>query len=201
MFTGLAEAFLILHKRFSFRSPIYPAVPVAQDKHLQESLPRALAVRWYQLQAALFSYHASTAADHYPNFLSSVMAGIDGHGGNSPGEFDYPFMPGTSMPVNVVPSGYQNLGYIQDYAEAINSSRLKPSNYRRKSTGGNASGTEQTKHRRTRSGCFMCRSRRVKVTLLFNIRFNILFMHTNFIQSVTKRNRYANVCALSGNFN
>lgn len=36
----------------------------------------------------------------------------------------------------------------------------KPSRVRRKS----APGSETVKHRRTRSGCFTCRTRRVKVT-------------------------------------
>ena len=138
----------------------------------------------------LAANHSATMGDYYPNFLSSVMAGTEGHGGNSPGEFNYPFMPGASMPVNVAPSGHRNFGYFQGYAEAAGSSRPRQSNYRRKSTGGNVSGTEQTKHRRTRSGCFMCRSRRVKVTFTNSLLCLCLLIP---VLSVTKLDRFANV--------
>ncbi|KAK3339284.1 hypothetical protein B0H65DRAFT_295929 [Neurospora tetraspora] len=99
-------------------------------------------------------------SDYYHHFLTS-MAGV---GGNPPLS-----QHGASIPVQQAPvlglgttpmsPAYQNLGgYFNGYAEPIMFSAPKAQRSRRKS----APGLDHIKHRRTRSGCYTCRSRRVK---------------------------------------
>ncbi|KAL1842891.1 hypothetical protein VTJ49DRAFT_3908 [Mycothermus thermophilus] len=57
-----------------------------------------------------------------------------------------------------MPSPYQNLGYFTGFPEPIMFNATKAQRTRRKS----APGLDHIKHRRTRSGCYTCRSRRVK---------------------------------------
>jgi transcription initiation factor TFIID subunit TAF12 len=54
---------------------------------------------------------------------------------------------------------YQSLGYFTGFPETIMFNAPKSQRNRRKS----APGLDHIKHRRTRSGCFTCRNRRVKV--------------------------------------
>ena len=60
-----------------------------------------------------------------------------------------------------VANPYQNLGYFTGFPEPIMLNTPKAQRSRRKSQ----AGSEHIKHRRTRSGCYTCRSRRVKVRL------------------------------------
>jgi hypothetical protein len=67
-----------------------------------------------------------------------------------------PMMP---MGTSPVPHPYQSLGYFTGFPEPIMFNAPKAQRSRRKS----APGLDHIKHRRTRSGCYTCRSRRVKV--------------------------------------
>lgn len=55
---------------------------------------------------------------------------------------------------------YQSLGYYSGFPETIMFQEQKPQNSRRKKS---TPGVDHVKHRRTRSGCYTCRTRRVKV--------------------------------------
>ncbi|KAI0506430.1 hypothetical protein F5B22DRAFT_650682 [Xylaria bambusicola] len=55
---------------------------------------------------------------------------------------------------------YQNLGYYTGFPEPIVFQEPKPQNNRNKKR--STPGVDHVKHRRTRSGCYTCRSRRVK---------------------------------------
>ncbi len=61
-----------------------------------------------------------------------------------------------------MPNPYQSLGYFTGFPEPVMFSAPKAQRNRRKS----APGLDHVKHRRTRSGCYTCRSRRVKVRWL-----------------------------------
>lgn len=100
-------------------------------------------------------------SDYYHHFLSS-MVGVGGL--QSPNQLD-----GTGqmsqpqvMPMGVssAPNPYQSLGYFTGFPEPIMFNAPKAQRSRRKS----APGLDHIKHRRTRSGCYTCRSRRVKVS-------------------------------------
>jgi hypothetical protein len=54
---------------------------------------------------------------------------------------------------------YQNFSYFGGYSEPMMYNQPKSSHKTRRK-----SSIDPVKHRRTRSGCFMCRSRRVKVS-------------------------------------
>ena len=56
------------------------------------------------------------------------------------------------------PSQYSSLGFYTGFPEPLMYNAQKYQRHRRKS----APGMEQIKHRRTRSGCYTCRSRRIK---------------------------------------
>ncbi|VBB83871.1 Putative protein of unknown function [Podospora comata] len=99
---------------------------------------------------------------HYHHFLSS-MAGVGGQPNQSPLEGPPQMshqpqvlaMGGHGPPM---PNPYQSLGYFTGFPEPIMFNAPKSQRSRRKS----APGLDHIKHRRTRSGCFTCRSRRVK---------------------------------------
>ncbi|KAJ6789309.1 hypothetical protein PWT90_01049 [Aphanocladium album] len=101
-------------------------------------------------------------ADNYPQFLSSMMAGAEAHAPISPEELNHPFLGGPHLPINSVPVNYQNFGHFTGFPGPSFSFQPPISRGRRKSSSGTATDTEQVKHRRTRSGCFTCRGRRVK---------------------------------------
>lgn len=102
--------------------------------------------------------------DYYHHFLTSV-SGVEDY---SPTQFQNNLqLPGGHMPMqgNSVPLAYQGtqgLGYLRSFPEAAFPNTSKPSKGRRKVASSVGNGTDHVKHRRTRSGCFMCRSRRVK---------------------------------------
>ena len=69
---------------------------------------------------------------------------------------------------------------------------------RRKAVTGHGFGHDHIKHRRTRSGCFMCRSRRVKVTLAFLASFALppSFQKGKKIGGSEERNQPCNCYAM-----
>ncbi|KAI0014348.1 hypothetical protein F4779DRAFT_612642 [Xylariaceae sp. FL0662B] len=101
-------------------------------------------------------------SDYYQHYLSSVAGA-----GDSPNPIpqDVPYQPG-SHPANLgnpsppMTNTYQNLGYFTGFPDPIMFQAPKAqSNRNRKKS---APGMDHVKHRRTRSGCYTCRSRRVK---------------------------------------
>ncbi|KAM5348104.1 hypothetical protein ACJ41O_007928 [Fusarium nematophilum] len=70
-----------------------------------------------------------------------------------------PPIPMASAPM---PGPYQQLGYFTGFPDPMMFNPGKPHKGRRKSAAGTPAAVDHVKHRRTRSGCFMCRSRRVK---------------------------------------
>lgn len=91
-------------------------------------------------------------SEYYHNFLSSV-SGLGANSGLSPQ--DAPQGP----PPAFDPNKFQNMTYYSGFAEPSLFQAPRSQRNRRKS----APGADHIKHRRTRSGCFTCRSRRVKV--------------------------------------
>ncbi|KAJ4011664.1 hypothetical protein NW752_008672 [Fusarium irregulare] len=61
-----------------------------------------------------------------------------------------------------MPGPYQQLGYFTGFPDPMMFNPGKSQKARRKSAAGTPAAVDHVKHRRTRSGCFMCRSRRVK---------------------------------------
>ncbi|OIW32400.1 hypothetical protein CONLIGDRAFT_267885 [Coniochaeta ligniaria NRRL 30616] len=100
-------------------------------------------------------------SDYYHHFLSS-MTGVGAQPPNAnfnPQDAPLPLQqpPAMSHP-GVPPNPYQSLGYFTGFPEPIMFNAPKSQRSRRKS----APGLDHIKHRRTRSGCYTCRSRRVK---------------------------------------
>jgi hypothetical protein len=103
-------------------------------------------------------------SDYYHHFLSS-MAGV-GAQPQQPSSANFnpqgaslalqqpPTMPLAGVP----PNPYQSLGYFTGFPEPVTFNAPKSQRNRRKSAP-----VLDIKHRRTRSGCYTCRSRRVKV--------------------------------------
>jgi len=100
-------------------------------------------------------------SDYYHHFLSS-MAGVGGQPNANPLEGSQPMQQPPPMPAGTqgMANPYQSLGYFTGFPEPIMFNAPKAQRSRRKS----APGLDHIKHRRTRSGCYTCRSRRVKVT-------------------------------------
>ncbi|KAK4165898.1 adhesion and hyphal regulator 1 [Cladorrhinum sp. PSN259] len=98
-------------------------------------------------------------SDYYHHFLSS-MAGIGGqpHPNHLEGHPQMPHSQVIPLAGPPMPNPYQSLGYFTGFPEPIMFNTPKSQRSRRKS----APGMDNIKHRRTRSGCYTCRSRRVK---------------------------------------
>ncbi|PHH90476.1 hypothetical protein CDD83_3571 [Cordyceps sp. RAO-2017] len=101
--------------------------------------------------------------DYYHHFLTSV-AEVDGYLASSRDELILPSGTGIPMPVNSImaPSAHQSLASAGRFRDPVLLDVSRPPKGRRKLLAGLGPGTDLVKHRRTRSGCFMCRSRRVK---------------------------------------
>ncbi|EJT77731.1 hypothetical protein GGTG_02836 [Gaeumannomyces tritici R3-111a-1] len=101
-------------------------------------------------------------SDYYHQFLST-MSGVGQLPVSSPHDPNPPQMH-QAPPLGLggltgMPGSYQSLGYFTGFPDPIMfNSQAKASRSRRKST----PGLDHVKHRRTRSGCYTCRSRRVK---------------------------------------
>jgi hypothetical protein len=130
-------------------------------------------------------------SDYYHHFLSSMM-GVGGqppppnpnqHLDGSGQQIHHPPQQQQQMPPSMggspVPNPYQSLGYFTGFPEPIMFNASKAQRSRRKS----APGLDHIKHRRTRSGCYTCRSRRVKVPI---------FSH--FFLSISSREKKTLVC-------
>ncbi len=106
------------------------------------------------------SANTITMSDYYTHFLSS-MVGVAGP--PNPAQLDgsgqLPQPPVVPMGGSPATNPYQSLGYFTGFPEPIMFNASKAQRSRRKS----APGLDHIKHRRTRSGCYTCRSRRVKV--------------------------------------
>ncbi|KAG6040981.1 hypothetical protein E4U41_006371 [Claviceps citrina] len=101
--------------------------------------------------------------DYYHHFLTS-MSGVGGHPAGKTDELSSTSLPKHSIPEpgSTMQDSYQ---YLQNLGAFPNQPNLHISNAakaRKKSMTAPAYGVEHVKHRRTRSGCFMCRSRRIK---------------------------------------
>ncbi|KAK8868071.1 Sterol uptake control protein 2 [Apiospora arundinis] len=101
--------------------------------------------------------------DEYSQFIPSQPGAEEGSSHNYPSDgipqSQIPTMPMASSGAPMT-SSYQNLGYYTGFPDPIMFQAPKPpsSRGRKKST----PGLEHVKHRRTRSGCYTCRNRRVK---------------------------------------
>ncbi|KAK0722226.1 hypothetical protein B0T26DRAFT_749650 [Lasiosphaeria miniovina] len=98
-------------------------------------------------------------SDYYHHFLSS-MAGVGGHpnANQLDGSQSIPPPPVVPMGGSQLSNPYQSLGYFTGFPDPVMFNAPKSQRSRRKS----APGLDHIKHRRTRSGCYTCRSRRVK---------------------------------------
>ncbi|PKS09077.1 hypothetical protein jhhlp_003691 [Lomentospora prolificans] len=95
---------------------------------------------------------------HHQQFLAS-MAGGQADPNIMAHEVQQPHMPGVvPLASPSVAAPFSGIGYFTAFHDPLMFSVPKTQRSRRKST----SGLDTVKHRRTRSGCFMCRSRRVK---------------------------------------
>ncbi|KAF4975826.1 hypothetical protein FZEAL_7445 [Fusarium zealandicum] len=101
--------------------------------------------------------------DYYHRFLSS-MSGAGMNPVTSPEEMLDPRIhgPPISLASAPMPGPYQQLGYFTGFPDPMMFNPTKSQKGRRKSAAGTPTAIDHVKHRRTRSGCFMCRSRRVK---------------------------------------
>ncbi|KAG6366185.1 hypothetical protein INS49_000361 [Diaporthe citri] len=95
-------------------------------------------------------------SEYYHNFLSSVSGLGTNSGLNSQDASRAPATFGTGS--NMEPNKFQNMTYYSGFPEPALFQAPRSQRNRRKS----APGADHIKHRRTRSGCFTCRSRRVK---------------------------------------
>ncbi|XXG98567.1 Structural maintenance of chromosomes protein 2 [Hypoxylon texense] len=101
--------------------------------------------------------------DYYQQYLSSMAGSGESPNPNHPQGAQYqpqqhPTVPGNTSPPLTTP--YQNLGYFPGFHDPIMFQAPKAQNNRNRKK--SAPGADHVKHRRTRSGCYTCRSRRVK---------------------------------------
>lgn len=114
------------------------------------------------------SYITVTMGDYYHQFLTTMSG--EGYLPTSPDELNSVFVPGVSLPLSTPPihSPYpSNIGgFFAGYGEptVINVNVPKASKSRRRSAASQGGNADQVKHRRTRSGCYTCRNRRVKAS-------------------------------------
>lgn len=103
-------------------------------------------------------------SEYYHNFLSSV-SGLGANSGLSPQDAPQGPPPAFGTGSSIDPNKFQNMTYYSGFAEPGLFQAPRSQRNRRKS----APGADHIKHRRTRSGCFTCRSRRVKVRHSFEL--------------------------------
>ena len=108
-------------------------------------------------------------SDYYQYFLSSMTAAGMNHPNGDPNDPNTPqpyYYPGGTMAMEVSPSQAPsgNAGYFPGSQDTPTPPEgTKAGKGRSKGSAAGGTGIEPVKHRRTRSGCFTCRSRRVKV--------------------------------------
>ncbi|KAK1256083.1 hypothetical protein MKX07_008342 [Trichoderma sp. CBMAI-0711] len=107
--------------------------------------------------------------DYYHQFLTTMSG--EGYLPTSPDEVNPVFVPGVSLPLSTPPlrSPFSaSPGFFGGYTDPIfiNSSNnvSKANKSRRRSAASQGGNADQVKHRRTRSGCFTCRTRRCDET-------------------------------------
>ncbi|KAH0497022.1 hypothetical protein TgHK011_004358 [Trichoderma gracile] len=101
--------------------------------------------------------------DYYRQFLTH-MSGA-GYLPTSPDEVNPVLVPGVSLPLSTPPlhSPYgTSVGYLSGYTDPAYIGVPKANKSRRRSATSQGGNADQVKHRRTRSGCFTCRNRRIK---------------------------------------
>ncbi|KAL6883939.1 hypothetical protein HDV57DRAFT_436041 [Trichoderma longibrachiatum] len=101
--------------------------------------------------------------DYYHQFLTTMSG--DGYLPTSPDEVNPLLMPGAPLPLSTPPlnSPYASSGgFFPGYANPTALSVPKATKSRRRSAASQGGNADQVKHRRTRSGCFTCRNRRIK---------------------------------------
>ncbi|KAI1142292.1 hypothetical protein F5Y05DRAFT_220805 [Hypoxylon sp. FL0543] len=101
-------------------------------------------------------------SDYYQQYLSSVTGTGDSQSSN-PQDAQYQSQHHPAHMGNVSPpltTPYQSLGYFTGFPDPIMFQAPKAQSHRNRKK--SAAGTDHVKHRRTRSGCYTCRSRRVK---------------------------------------
>ncbi|PTB70628.1 hypothetical protein BBK36DRAFT_1174954 [Trichoderma citrinoviride] len=104
--------------------------------------------------------------EQYSQFLHTMSSAV--YLPTSPDEMGPYFMPGLPLPFSTPPMqsphpSHGN-GYFAGYTQGSVINVSKPSKSRRRSAASQGGNADQVKHRRTRSGCYMCRSRRVKAS-------------------------------------
>lgn len=87
-----------------------------------------------------------------------------------------------------IPSTLHNFSYLPGYPDLPTGGAKVPKGRRKSSSG--IAGVDTVKHRRTRSGCFTCRSRRVKVRELLVLN---MAAQSNTTYSATRPDLYVNV--------
>lgn len=133
--------------------------------HLQQTLIRIPSGHSWTPR---FPYIIASMGDYYRQFLST-MSGAEGYLPTSPDEINQVLGPGVPLPMSTppmhspYPSNMGNMGYFAGYPEPTIINAPKASKSRRRSAASQGGNLDQVKHRRTRSGCYTCRSRRVKV--------------------------------------
>lgn len=108
---------------------------------------------------------SKTMGDYPRQFLPPGVGGV-GNPNMMPHDVHQSHIPGVSipMPSPVIPAAFSGAGYFTAFHDpmmfSVPKTQSQSQRNRRRSASG---GLDAVKHRRTRSGCFMCRSRRVKV--------------------------------------
>jgi hypothetical protein len=113
----------------------------------------------------LLSTSVVRMSEYYHDFLSSMTAaGVVP--ATTPDDAQAAVLQGSSSGINpsMTTAPFSNASYFPGLQDSGASSAPKGQKGRRKSNAGLGPDFNAVKHRRTRSGCFMCRSRRVKVS-------------------------------------
>ena len=106
-------------------------------------------------------------SEYYHDFLSSMTAAGAAQA-TTPDEYQATMFSGPSaaLHASATPTQHASANYFPGLQDQGLANPSKAHKSRRKSNAGLGSDLNAVKHRRTRSGCFMCRSRRVKVKLV-----------------------------------
>ncbi|KJZ79889.1 hypothetical protein HIM_00603 [Hirsutella minnesotensis 3608] len=102
--------------------------------------------------------------DYYHHFLSSV-SGMPTYLASNSNGLELSLNRGVPMPYSsssLPTTGHQGLEHLGSFHDTVFFNSSRSAKGRRKLASGPGTGADPVKHRRTRSGCFMCRSRRVK---------------------------------------
>ncbi|KAG6255919.1 hypothetical protein E4U24_006305 [Claviceps purpurea] len=111
--------------------------------------------------------------DYYHHFLTSV-SGVRGHPVAKTDESNISTLPNLSIsaPESAMQNPHHYLQHLASFPDQHHLNNSSTGKARKKSMTGPAFGLEHVKHRRTRSGCFMCRSRRIKEDKIWTLKSN-----------------------------